>query len=208
MRASEPMQQRAVRDWETNELLAILLDAAGVEPLAMDALARMVESGVLRDAATMPDEPPMDDVVPAAAVAVLAAAFEVTRRAALPHAPAVIRGPADVAAIAQRELTGLRREHVLVIACDASNRPLRRIVVAQGAVDGACIPVREILNAVLRCDGRAFALAHNHPCGDLEPSNSDVEATNRLAEAAGIVGLRLLGHVIVVDAQRWKLIAT
>lgn len=204
----KPVPAKPVRTRETHELLTIVLGAAGSDPLAMGALARAIDSGLLRHAATVPDEPLMADVVPAAAVAALAAAFELTRRAVLPHAPAVIRGLADVAAIAQRELTGLRREHVLVIACDAANRPLQTVVVAQGAVDLAPIPVREILNAVLRCDGRAFALAHNHPCGDPDPSDADVQATQHLAEGSRIVGLRLLGHVIVVDAQRWKSIPT
>jgi DNA repair protein RadC len=188
---------RPVRDRETNELLAMLLDAAGVEGLGVDALAQAIDSGGLRDAAAMPDEPSMDEVVPAAALAALAAAFELTRRAVLPHVPAIIRGPADVAAIARRELGGSRREHVLVIACDAGNRPLRSVVVAHGAVDRVSIPVREILTAVLRCDGRAFAVAHNHPCGDPEPSDADVEATESVAEAARAVGLRFLGHVAV-----------
>lgn len=203
----KPVPAQGVRTRDTHELLAVLFDATGVDPLTMDALARAIDSGVLRDAATMPDESSIDDAAPLAAVAALAAAFELTRRAALPHAPPVIRGPADVAEIAQRDLSGLRRERVLVVACDAANRPIRRIVVAQGAVDGAPIPVREILNAVLRCDGRAFALAHNHPGGSLESSDADLDASERVAAAAHVVGLRFLGHVVVAK-DGWASVAT
>lgn len=203
----KPFPSGCVRDRETSDLLAILFDAAGLDTLAVGGLAQAIDSGGLQDAATMPDGSLIDQLVPAAAAAAFAAAFELTRRAALSHVPAVIRGPADVAAIARRELGGRRREHVLVIACDAANRLLRTVVVAQGAVDHLQIPVREVLNAVLRCDGRAFALAHNHPCGDPEPSDADVEATKRLADAARIVGLRFLGHVVVAE-DRWASVAT
>jgi len=195
--STKSLPARCVRDSWTSDLLGILFDTADLDTLAVDALARAIDSGDLRDAAAMPDESPMDIGLPTAAVAALAAAFELTRRATLPHAPGVIRGPADVAAIAHRELGGLRRECVLVVACDPSNRFLRSTVVSQGAVDGAPMTVREILNAVLRCDGRAFALAHNHPRGNPEPSDPDVAATERIADAARIVGLRFLGHVVV-----------
>lgn len=196
-----------VRARETHDLLEVLLGAAVADAPAIAALARAIDSGALRVAASMPDEPSIEGVAPAGAAVALAAAFELTRRAALPQAPAVIRGPADVAAIAQRDLGGLRREHVVVIACDAANRPLRTIVVAQGAIDGAPIPVREILNAALRCDARAFAIAHNHPGSDREPSDADVAASERIKRAARIVGLRFLGH-LVIGGSGWTAVAT
>ena len=65
------------------------------------------------------------------------------------------------------------------------------------------VPVREILNAVLRHDGRAFALAHNHPSGDPTPSTSDVRSTGRVVEAADALGLRFLKHVIIAGT-RWQ----
>jgi len=192
-----------VQDRDTSELLAILLDATGVDSSAVDALARAIDSGALRGAATTPEKSSVDYDLPPPAMAALAAAFELTRRAKLHAAPAVIRGPADVAAIARRELGGLCRECVLVVACDAANRPMRALVVAHGSVDHVTMPVREILSAVLGCDGRAFALAHNHPYENPEPSEADVEATERLAKAARVVGLRFLGHVVVTLGTRW-----
>jgi DNA repair protein RadC len=57
-----------------------------------------------------------------------------------------------------------------------------------------------VLNVVLRNDGVAFALAHNHPSGDLEPSQLDLYATRAVAGAAPLVGLRFLDHLIVTDS--------
>lgn len=65
--------------------------------------------------------------------------------------------------------------------------------------DRSLLPVRDVLNAVLRHDGRAFAVAHNHPSGDPTPSDADRKATADLAVGARTVGLRFLGHVIVAE---------
>ena len=99
--------------------------------------------------------------------------------------------------VAARELGGLRRERVLVLVCDGANRLRQTVTVSDGSIDKSLVPVREILNAVLRHDGRAFAIAHNHPSGDATPSAADTRATTEVRDAAGTVGLRFLGHVVV-----------
>ncbi|WP_236723165.1 JAB domain-containing protein, partial [Mycobacterium avium] len=68
------------------------------------------------------------------------------------------------------------------------------------------VPVREILNAVLRHDGRAFAIAHNHPSGAAEASDADRQVTASVRAAATTVGLRFLGHVVVAN-DRWNAVA-
>lgn len=104
-----------------------------------------------------------------------------------------------------REIGDATRERAIVLVCDASNHLRRVVPVSVGSIDRAFLPVREILNAVLRHDGRAFAVAHNHPSSDPEPSDSDVTATGELRAAARVVGLRLLGH-IVVAGDKWRLV--
>lgn len=143
--------------------------------------------------------PGMDDRRAAA----LAAAFRLGRLAAAPARPDALRSAADVAAVATRELAGQRRERVIVLVCDAGNRLRRVVTVSQGSIDRCPVPVRETLNAVLRHDGRAFALAHNHPSGDPTPGPEDRRVTRALEAAAGIVGLRFLGHVVVAGDE-WR----
>jgi DNA repair protein RadC len=62
-----------------------------------------------------------------------------------------------------------------------------------GAVD---LPVGEIIREAMALGSRAILLAHNHPSGDPEPSRADRLATRRLAEAAGLLGIRLLDHLV------------
>ena len=115
----------------------------------------------------------------------------------------MLRGPEDVARVARRELDSARRERLVVLVCDAANRVKRIIGVSEGSVDRSLVPVREILNAVLRHDGRALALAHNHPNGNPEPTDADRCATEHVKAGATTAGLRFLGHVIVAG-EVWR----
>lgn len=135
--------------------------------------------------------------------AALVSSFRLARLAASDSPAPCLRSAADVAAVAMREIGEATRERAVVLVCDAANH-LRRVVrVSEGGIDRAFLPVREILNAVLRHDGRAFAVAHNHPSGDPTPGPEDVQATNRVRAAAGTVGVRFLEHVVVAGNE-WR----
>jgi DNA repair protein RadC len=99
-------------------------------------------------------------------------------------------------------LSSQRVERLVVVVLDGRLAVRRTETVAQGAVDRTPLPVREVLALVLRHDGRAFALAHNHPGGTPEPSEADVASTALLSTAAAQVGLRLVDHLVVAGA-RW-----
>ena len=185
-----------------SELLALVLrhgrQGESAVSLAASLLAEYGNLDVL--AGAHPEELATRSGVGVAKAAALAAAFQLGRRLGRDGVPLVLRSPQDVATVARRELAGLRRERVLVLICDAANRLRRTVIVSEGSIDRTLVPVREILNAVLRHDGRAFAIAHNHPSGNPEPSEADHRATAEVRDAAGVVGLRFLGHVLVTNS--------
>lgn len=191
------------------ELLALVLrnGTSGISALDL-AAALLSDYGSLDTlAAARPEELAMRPGVGHAKAAGLVGAFTLGRRltSAMDDPPA-LRTLEDAAAIATREIGAARRERVLVIVCDAGNRVRRTTIVSEGSVDRSLMPVREILNAVLRHDGRAFAIAHNHPGGTTEVSDADQCATNDVKAAARVVGLRFLGHV-VVSGTSWRAIS-
>jgi DNA repair protein RadC len=133
----------------------------------------------------------------------LLAAFELAARATDAPTNRVVDSAAAIADLVSPLLTRERREKVVVLVADAANHLLRVVPVATGGLDSSPLPVREVLQTVLRYDGRAFALAHNHPSGDPTPSRHDREATAAVRNAADAVGLRFLGHVVVAGT-RWR----
>lgn len=208
-RPRERLLQHGSEALSERELLAIILRSGRRGKSALDLATSLLGEygGLSALASARPEELATRRGVGVAKAAALVAAFQLGRRLGLDDMPLVLRGPSDVTEVARRELGGLRRERVLVLVCDAANRLRRTVIASEGSIDRSLVPVREILNAVLRHDGRAFAIAHNHPSGNPEPSEADHRATAEVRDAARVVGLRFLGHV-VVGSRGWVSIAT
>lgn len=191
------------------ELVALVLRNGAPGLSALDLAAELIaEYGSLAQlAGARPEELARRRGIGPAKAAAIVAAFCLAHRSGPPQDTSlIIRSADDVASIALSELHGLRRERVVVLVCDGANRFRRSVVVSEGAIDRCMVPVREILNAVLRHDGRAFALAHNHPSGDTHPSDADRRATTDVAAASKVAGLRFLGH-IVVGGENWGIVS-
>lgn len=203
-RPRERLWRRGVDALAERELLALVLRSGrpGESALAL-ADGLLAEYGDLRSLATArPEELVARAGIGSAKAAALVAAFRLGRLTSDDRTtPAVLRSAEDVAQNAMQELAGARRERVIVLVCDARNRLRHTIGITEGAIDRAQFPIREILNAVLRHDGRAFAVAHNHPSGDAKPSQADISATDAMIAGAKVVGLRFLGHVVVTGTE-------
>ena len=187
------------------ELVALV---AGIEAQGRDDVAvghkLIVECGGLRGlAAAFPEELTRSSGIGPTGAARLLAAFELAARATAAPTNRVVDSAAAIAELVSPVLARERREKVVVLVADAANHLLRVVPVATGGLDSSPLPVREVLQAVLRYDGRAFALAHNHPSGDPTPSVQDREATEAVGRAADAVGLRFLDHVVIAGSS-WR----
>jgi DNA repair protein RadC len=80
---------------------------------------------------------------------------------------------------------------------DTRNRLLGEVTVATGTVNACFIHPREVFRAAVTESACAVILAHNHPSGELRPSEEDVNLTGRVTEAGKLLGIRVLDHVIV-----------
>lgn len=186
------------------ELVAVLLGTGGRGLNALDLAHDLLidYGGPAGLAMALPEELARRPGVGPAKAARLVAGFTLARRMAPPADGFQLRDSCDIAEVARLWLVDARRERAVLIVCDVSMRVRRAFVITEGASDRCLLPVREILTAVLQHDGTAFAVAHNHPSGDVQPSRADDEVTAVLAEAADVVGLDFLGHVVVAR-DRW-----
>lgn len=189
------------------ELLAVVLGEGGPFE-AFDIAGALVHQwgGLTAMACAYPEELTASPGVGPAKAAAVVAAFELGRRVSQPHNGVVLRRPADIARVARPYVVGHPRERVVVLVCNSRHQVRRVVTVSQGSIDRATMPVREVVNAVLRHDGRAFALAHYHPSGDPTPSSADHQATGKVVNAAAATGLRFLGHVIV-GGDSWEVVS-
>jgi len=89
------------------------------------------------------------------------------------------------------------REHFVAIYLNARNELLFRKHIFIGTLNASLVHPREIFSEALRHNAASVILVHNHPSGDPEPSEDDLEITKRISEAGKIMGIDVLDHVII-----------
>lgn len=134
------------------------------------------------------------DGIGAAKAASIAAAFEFVRRRIKPEG-LKIKFPADVLPLIQH-YADRKQEHFLCISINGANEIMNVRVVSIGLVNKSHVHPREVFAEVISERASAVIVAHNHPQGELKPSNEDVQITKQLKQAARILGLSLLDHII------------
>jgi len=95
------------------------------------------------------------------------------------------------------QLSHLHQEQVMVAVLNSRLQHVGTSIVSMGTVTESPAHPREILRPVITRGAHAFVLVHNHPSGDPSPSRSDEQITRRLMEAASLMQVRLLDHVII-----------
>ena len=98
--------------------------------------------------------------------------------------------------------TGTREERVFVLPLDENGKVLAEpILVSVGHEDGtAQIDAGTIFREALKAGAEEIIVAHNHPSGDLTPSKADIAVTAKLREAATLLGVPLIDHLIIGKA--------
>jgi DNA repair protein RadC len=95
------------------------------------------------------------------------------------------------------EMRALDRESLRAVLLDTKHHLLRVVEISLGTLNESVAHPREVFRPVLLHAAYAFVLVHNHPSGDPTPSEADRRLTRRLVEAAQLLQVRLLDHVIM-----------
>jgi len=119
-----------------------------------------------------------------------------------PSEKARVQSPGDLAAILMPVIGRREQEELHVAAVDGRNGLVAMRRVYAGTATGTSVRIAELLRPVLDAGGVGFALAHNHPSGDPEPSEEDLRLTAEVVAAARLLDLEFLDH-LVVGHGRW-----
>lgn len=205
----------AAKDEGGGELARVrgLLARRGPQALHDDELVALLAGpglagALLRDGLRALAQQPFDALlsredVPWPGAARILAAFELARRAAhgrdrRPKLPT----PQAIAEHMAPKLAGLRREEMYVLCFSSRLVLLREVLVGSGSTDTCVVDPKEVLAPAVSARAASLVLVHNHPSGDPQPSDADIALTFQLRDAARLLGLRLVDHVIVGAAGR------
>ena len=119
-------------------------------------------------------------------------------------APALC-SPQDVQRVLGPEMGALAQEQVRVLLLDRKNRLIGQRVICQGNAWTAVARPAEVLRPAVVAATPHIIVAHNHPSGDPSPSPADVKFTRELGEAAKLLGVELLDHVVIGHGEATSL---
>lgn len=133
----------------------------------------------------------------AKAVTISAALQIANRRDMDVYEPFIIKGSEDIAYFLKAKFQYHSTETFVVVYLNAGNRVLQHEIISTGGITGTIADPRVILKKALEQNATALILSHNHPSGSLKPSRADEMLTIKIREAAALLDIKVLDHIIV-----------
>jgi DNA repair protein RadC len=130
---------------------------------------------------------------------IITAAMELGRRrqAALALDCPIITSSRDVALYLQQLFQDYRHEVFVVLFLNRANKIRHSEIISSGGITGTVADPRIIMKKALEQEAVALILSHNHPSGNLKPSKADEELTYKIREAAKLLDIKVMDHIIV-----------
>ncbi len=111
-----------------------------------------------------------------------------------------ILGPKDVWD-AMIDLRSSKKEHFVVFLLNSRSQEIKREVISIGTLAESLVHPREVFEPAIRQSAFSIILAHNHPSGNLEPSQADLNVTKRLTNIGQLLGISVEDHVVVTEKE-------
>ena len=89
------------------------------------------------------------------------------------------------------------KESFYAMYLNRANKILAVILISEGGTSACLVDVKLIFQAALKLNASGIILSHNHPSGQLQPSNADIQITNKVKEAAKLLEMQVIEHIIV-----------
>ena len=109
----------------------------------------------------------------------------------------VIRSSKDAYWSVAPQLMDLSTEEFWLVICNRANRVLDKIRISSGGMHGTVVDVKVLMKIALEKSASGILIAHNHPSGNLSPSEEDRVLTKKIDQAARLMDINLLDHIIV-----------
>jgi DNA repair protein RadC len=208
-RPREKLIRKGISSLSDTELLAILISSGTRKKSAVDLgreLLSMVNNNLNSlGKLSVSDLRKLHGIGPARAVTI-AAALELGRRRKLAEMPDIcqIKSSQDVAGIFQPLLSDLSHEEFWVLFLNRSNKVIDRMKISQGGISGTVTDIRIIMKKAVENLASGIIVCHNHPSGNLNPSESDTNITRKIRDAGNLMDIQLLDHLIISDRDYYS----
>lgn len=208
-RPREKMMQKGAEALTDAELLAILIGSGNTEESAVTLMQR-----VLADCGNdlnqlgkweVRDFARFKGLGPAKSISIMAALELGKRRKLREHRErTAIRSSKDIYELFHPLLCDLPYEEFWVLLLNQAMKVIDQVRISRGSIDQTTADVRIILREALLKRATQIALAHNHPSGNVLPSNEDKRLTQQVKQSAALMNIRLIDHLVVTDGNYYS----
>jgi DNA repair protein RadC len=208
-RPREKLLLKGVTSLSDAELIAILIGSGNKQETAVQ-LAQRILNGVSNNLNTLgkltvKDLKGYKGIGEARAISIVAA-MELGRRKGLsePEKRETIRSSRDIFNIFYPLLCDIAHEELWIALINNAGRVIEKHKISQGGVGETSADLRLIMKAAINTMCQGIILCHNHPSGNLQPSAQDDLLTKRLKDAAILMNIKLLDHIIISDNKYYS----
>ena len=134
----------------------------------------------------------------------LIAAFELSKRVSSGRiCEKIVKNPSDIASYYTEKLKDMKKECFIAVFLDSKNKIIKDEVISVGTLNSSLVHPREVFKEAIKNSANSIILVHNHPSGDVEPSDEDYRVNKVLVETGNLVGIKVLDH-LVVGGDKWN----
>jgi len=201
-RPREKMLQNGANTLSNAELLAILIQNGTKDKSALDLAKELLNSvnnnWIELSKLSIHDllKLKIKGIGPAKAITISAALQIGTRREMSNVNYQTVKSSSDIALYLKAKFQYHQREVFTVVYLNAANRILHEEIISEGGITGTVADPRIILKKALQQNATAIILSHNHPSGNLKPSRADEMLTQKIKEAASLLDIKVIDHII------------
>jgi DNA repair protein RadC len=194
-RPREKLREKGASALTDEELLAAIL-GMGTAGVDVRTIARQVVSLIReqKDKLTLDHLLDVPGIGLAKAAQILSA-FELARRHLIKDVRRIVEAKDVLPLVA--DIAGKQQEYFVCISLNGANEVIEKRVVTIGLLDKSPVHPREVFADVITDRAASVIFVHNHPSGEIQPSEADLNVNAQLTETAKILGLRVLDHLIV-----------
>ncbi len=183
------------------ELVAILIGSGNHEESAVELSRRILsscgDSLVDLSSLSVNDLKKFKGIGEAKAISIIAALeLGKRRRSADARERKTIASSKDAYDYMYAEVSDLNYEKFWVILLNRANKVIRSVEISEGGIAGTVADLRKIFRVALEASASAIILCHNHPSGQLQPSEADVKLTEKAKHSGQLIDIPVLDHLI------------
>ena len=198
LRPREKLQMKGAATLSDYELLMAIIGSGNAQA-DVTKIARYVQKLLKEKGSELSYEDllTIKSLGPAKASQIMAG-FELWRRQFEVSDRPIIDSP-DKAAEQLTDIRDKKQEYFVCLTLDGANRLIAKRIITIGTLTASLVHPREVFAEAIADRAASVIVAHNHPSGNLQPSDADRGVTNRLKSAGELLGIALIDHLIVTS---------